>query len=56
MNGCLFCLYHQLRTGSLETIPLVYGYCTFFNERISELRYGYIEGCENYVAVSGGDA
>lgn len=41
----------------METIPLVYGYCTFFNERMSKLEYEYIvEGCENYVAVSVGDA
>lgn len=56
MRGCLFCLYYQLRAGSMETIPLVYCYCTFFNERLSKLGYEYIEGCENYVAVSGGDA
>ena len=57
MRGCPFCRYNQLKIiKSMGPIPLLSCYCTFFNEEISELVCEYINGCENYVAVSGGDA
>ena len=66
MSECLFCIHHESRHTDEEYCPCdgsyhweSYSYCSFHEDRISNLEdmgISYSYGCENYVAVSGGDA